>query len=151
MRTALKWGIVTGVATYVLVGLALTAIGLVAFGNAPADLNANPGKLTLGCFGIFLLLFAFSAAGYFTGRETGVAGQGALAGAIACALYVALFAVYVPGSAPFSARGAETGDPAAIAAAIVAVIIYIAAGALMGWLGGRPGAARARTSAVRKE
>lgn len=149
MRTALKWGVLVGLATYALVGIALTAIGLAVFGTGQADLNSNPGKLTLGCFGIFLLLFAFSAAGYFAGRESAVAGNGALAGAIACALYVALFAIYVPGSAPFSGTGTGTGGVAAVVAAVIALALYIAAGALMGWLGGRPGAARARKSVIK--
>ena len=36
MRAAIKWGALVGVASYLLVGLGLTVLGLVAFGNVPA-------------------------------------------------------------------------------------------------------------------
>lgn len=70
MRAAIKWGALIGAASYLVSGLGLTIIGMLAFGNGPATLESNPGKLTLGCASLFLLLFAFSAAGFFTGRET---------------------------------------------------------------------------------
>ena len=70
MRSAMKWGAVVGIASYLLLGLGLTLLGIAAFGTGSASLDTNPGKLSLGCASIFLLLFAFSAAGYFAGRET---------------------------------------------------------------------------------
>src|SRR5689334_3393673 len=98
VTATLKWGVLVGIAAYLVVDLAFTAIGLVAFGNGPADLNSDPGKLALGCTSIFLLLFAFSAAGYFAGRETAISGAGALAGAVAGAVYGLLIQLYTPGS-----------------------------------------------------
>lgn len=147
MRSALKWGGLIGVASYLVVGLALTIFGAVVFGNGPASLDANPGKLTLGCVSIFLLLFACSAAGYFAGRETLNAGIGALAGLVAFAVYGVLITVYAPGSTS-NVLAADTNAPGGFVsqamALFVTVTIPLGVAALMGWLGGRPGAARGR-------
>ena len=147
MRAAIKWGGLIGVASYLLVGLGLTILGVVAFGNAPATLDASPGKLSLGCASLFLLLFAFSAAGFFAGRETLNAGMGAIAGMVSFALYGVLITLYAPGSsANILAQDAESpGGPILQAMAIVVTVtIPLGIAALMGWLGGRPGAMRAR-------
>ncbi len=146
VTVTLKWGALVGLVTYLVVDLALTAIGLLAFGSGPADLNTDPGKLALGCVSIFLLLFAFSAAGYFAGRETGNAGAGALAGAVAAAVYALLIQLYTPGGGGVAAS-ANTGGASESAVATVVVLVITAAlflgvAALMGWLGGRPGAQR---------
>lgn len=147
MRAAIKWGALIGVVSYLLVGLVLTIAGLFAFGNDPASLDANPGKLTLGCTSLFLLLFAFSAAGFFTGRETLNAGMGALAGMLAFAIYGVLVTVYAPGGSMnvFAQDATAPGGWVSQAMAIfVTVTIPLGIAALMGWLGGRPGAMRAR-------
>ena len=147
MRVVMKWGALVGVAAYVVLGLGLTVLGMVAFGNGPATLDSNPGKLTLGCASLFLLLFAFSAAGYFTGRETLNAGMGALAGMLAFAIYGVLITIYSPGSTSniLSADAAAPGGFVLQAMAlVVTVTIPLGIAALMGWLGGRPGAMRAR-------
>lgn len=146
MRAAIKWGALIGAASYLLVGLGLTILGLVAFGNAPATLDASPGKLTLGCASLFLLLFAFSAAGYFTGRETLNAGMGAIAGMVAFVIYGTLVTIYAPGGANVFTQdiSGPGGFVMQAMAVFVTVTIPLGAAALMGWLGGRPGAMRAR-------
>lgn len=147
MRAAIKWGAVIGVASYLLMGIGLTVLGMVAFGNGPATLDNNPGKLTLGCASLFLLLFAFSAAGFFTGRETLNAGMGALAGMVAFAIYGVLITIYAPGSSTnvLTSDANTSGDFILQAMAVfVTVTIPLGIAALMGWLGGRPGAMRAR-------
>lgn len=149
MRAAIKWGATIGVASYLLVGLGLTILGRVAFGDVAATLDASPGKLSLGCASLFLLLFAFSAAGFFTGRETLNAGMGALAGMVAFALYGVLITIYAPGSSAnvFAQDATAPGGPILQAMAIVVTVtIPLGVAALMGWLGGRPGAMRARKS-----
>lgn len=149
MRAAIKWGAFIGVASYLLIGIGLTIIGLLAFGNGSASLDTSPGKLSLGCGSIFLLLFAFSAAGFFTGRETLNSGMGALAGLVACAIYGALITIYAPGSTTnvFALdANAPGGWVSQVMAIFVTVTIPLAIGALMGWLGGRPGAMRARSA-----
>jgi hypothetical protein len=147
MRAAIKWGALVGVTSYLLVGLGLTVLGLVAFGNAPASLDTSPGKLTLGCASLFLLLFAFSAAGFFTGRETLNAGMGAIAGMVAFAIYGTLITIYAPGGSS-NVLAQDTSGPGGFVlqamAIVVTVTIPLGAAALMGWLGGRPGAMRAR-------
>jgi hypothetical protein len=146
LTSALKWGALVGLATYLVVDVALTAVGLLAFGSNPADLTTNPGKLALGCASIFLLLFAFSAAGFFAGRETGRAGAGTLAGMVAAASYALLIQVYTPGGggvgATASAGGPAVSPVATVVVLVVTVAIYLGIAALMGWLGGRPGAQR---------
>ncbi|HEV8190561.1 MAG TPA: hypothetical protein VGP82_03625 [Ktedonobacterales bacterium] len=146
VTATLKWGAVVGLVTYLVVDLALTAIGLVAFGPGPADLNTDPGKLALGCASIFLLLFAFSAAGYFAGRATGNAGAGALAGMVAATIYALLIQVYTPGgggvAAPATAGGAPMNAMATIVVLVITAALFLGVAALMGWLGGRPGAQR---------
>ena len=154
MRAAIKWGALVGVASYLLVGLGLTVLGLVAFGNVPASLDASPGKLTLGCASLFLLLFAFSAAGFFTGRETLNAGMGAIAGMVAFAIYGTLITIYAPGGSS-NILAQDTSGPGGFVlqamAVIVTVTIPLGVAALMGWLGGRPGAMRARKARRRAE
>lgn len=146
VTATLKWGALVGVATYLVVDLALTAIGLVAFGNGPADLNTDPGKLALGCTSIFLLLFAFSAAGYFAGRETANAGAGALSGAVAGAVYGLLIQLYTPGGSGIATSTTASGAPMSGVATVIVLLItatlFLGVAALMGWLGGRPGAQR---------
>ncbi|HEU5347893.1 MAG TPA: hypothetical protein VFU63_04705 [Ktedonobacterales bacterium] len=147
MRAAIKWGALIGVASYLVVGLGLTVLGLVAFGSGPASLDTSPGKLTLGCASLFMLLFAFSAAGFYAGRETLNAGMGAIAGMVAFAVYGVLITIYAPGSSTniFAEDTAAPGGLILQAMAIfVTVTIPLGIAALMGWLGGRPGAMRAR-------
>lgn len=148
MISAVKWGAIVGVAAYLLLGLGLTALGTVAFGGGTASVDANPAKLALACTDIFLLLFAFSAAGYLTGRETLVAGRGAIAGMVAFVVYAALLAVYTPGG-PVAPAGNGAGG--FIAATLVPALLGLGVGALMGWIGGRPGAQRALKAARTKQ
>lgn len=147
MRAAIKWGVLVGVASYLLVGIALTVLGVLLFGTGPATVDANPGKLSLACGTLFLLLFAASAAGYFAGRESLSAGMGALAGLLAFAIYGALITIYAPDSSS-SVISQDAQMPGGLwiqaMSIIVTVSIPLGIAALMGWLGGRPGAARAR-------
>lgn len=146
MRAAIKWGALIGAASYLLVGLGLTIFGLVAFGDGAASLGGSPGKLTLGCASLFLLLFAFSAAGFVAGRETLNAGTGAIAGMVAFVVYGTLVTIYAPGggSNVFVQDASGPGGFVMQAmAVVVTVTIPLGIAALMGWLGGRPGAMRA--------
>jgi hypothetical protein len=147
MRAAIKWGALIGVASYLLLGIGLTLLGMAAFGNGAASLDSSPGKLTLGCGSLFLLLFAFSAAGFFTGRETLNAGMGALAGMVTFAIYGVLITIYAPGGSS-NVLTQDANMPGGFGmqamALFVTVTIPLGIAALMGWLGGRPGAMRGR-------
>lgn len=138
-----KWGGVFGVTTYLLAGVAIPALSLALFPHAD---NANPGLVTFECAGIFLLLFTFSAAGYFTGRDTLNAGMGALAGMLSLAIYEALFTLYTPqaGGTATPTTGKHPNAAVQISAFIVSALLEFGLAALMGWLGGRPGATKAR-------
>ena len=152
MQTALKWGAIVGGVAYLVGTIFLTLLAKLLFGGQPVDLN-HPGVFTLSCLGIFGLLFAFSAAGYFTGRDTLLDGWGAVAGMVALAVYYVLSLLYTPG-AEFAAslRGqfvsvpgktaAESAFAAGVSVAASAFIVFGIA-AMMGWLGGRPGAKNA--------
>lgn len=71
-------------------------------------------------------------------------GAGALAGMVALVVYAVLSALFSPG------RQATVNVPSAISpvaqviSTIVADVLVLALAALMGWLGGRPGAQRTR-------
>jgi hypothetical protein len=149
MRIALKWGAIVGVVAYLAGTIVLTLLARLLFANQPVDLS-HPGVFTLSCLGIFGLLFAFSAAGYFTGRDTLLDGWGAVAGMVSLLVYYLLSLLYTPG-AEFAASlraefvsvpgksAAESAFAAGVSVAASAFIVFGIA-ALMGWLGGRPGA-----------
>jgi hypothetical protein len=150
MRAAAIWGGVTGLGAYLILRLGLALLTVLLFGSGSADLD-HPGIFASSCLGIFALLFAFSAAGYFAGRDSLRAGMGALAGVISVAVYAALSALYTPqtsgpaGVAATPAPGTQPLPAAAQAAStIVAAALVFGIAALMGWLGGRPGAQNAR-------
>jgi hypothetical protein len=134
LRSSAKWGALVGVISYLALGVLLRLLGNRLFGSSAADLTNNSGKLTLGCLGIFALLFAFSAAGFFAGRESLRPAAGTAAGMIAFVLYSVLGAIYEPGGA---LRTAGAGN---FFSQLVALLLVIGFAALMGWLGGRPGA-----------
>lgn len=154
MRAALKWGVLVGLAMYLVATVGLTLLAMAVFPKQPADLD-HPGVFTLSCLGIFGLLFACSAAGYFTGRATLRDGRGAIAGMVALAVYYVLGLIYTPGSKPGAAlsAAAPAGKSAAesafaqVVATLSSALIVFGIAALMGWLGGRPGAAQARKRA----
>jgi hypothetical protein len=141
VRVAAKWGAVVGVVAYLALDVTLTLLGNLIFGTGPADLNTNPGKLTLGCLSIFALLFAFSVAGYYAGRDSLRAGAGALAGMITFAVYALLGVIYEPGRGASPATNAPFFVQLVVQISSAFIVLAIAAG--MGWLGGRPGAQRA--------
>lgn len=149
MRAAALWGGVTGLGAYLILRLGLALLTVLLFGSGSADLD-HPGIFASSCLGIFALLFAFSAAGYFAGRDSLRAGMGALAGVISVAVYAALSAIYTPqASGPAAATApapATQSLPLAAQAAstIVAAALVFGVAALMGWLGGRPGAQNGR-------
>lgn len=154
MRVALKWGSLVGLAMYLVATVGLTLLTRALFPGQQVGLY-NPGLFTFFCLGIFGILFACSAAGYFTGRETLRDGYGAVAGMVAFAVYYVLGLIYTPGQSPGAALGVATtpGKTAAesafaqIVAALSSALIVFGIAALMGWLGGRPGAAQARRRA----
>ena len=96
MMSAAKWGALIGAGSYVILIIGLTLLSSILFGTSPADFN-HPGPLTLACLGIFGILFAFSAAGYFTGRETHRAAWGAISAIVALTIYYVLSLIYTPG------------------------------------------------------
>ncbi len=139
MLSAAKWGAIVGVAIYVI-SQVITIVSQIALGVGPADPN-HPGRIALGCFDLLLIVFAFSASGFYTGRETRKAGLGAIAGMVTFVVYGALLAVYsVSGRAELGAGGATLGEKVLIG--LVTVLFYLCIAALIGWLGGRPGATR---------
>ena len=148
MLAAAKWGAIVGLATYVVNQL-LTLIANAAFPGAVGP--NNPGAVTLGCLSLLIFIFAFSAAGFYTGRETRIAGLGAIAGMVSFAIYAALSAIYSVNGR----LGVNTNVPGGLGAAIltagVAFLLLLGIAALIGWLGGRPGAGkfgRARAKAI---
>ena len=146
MLSAAKWGALVGVAIY-LVSQVITIVKLVALGAGPADPN-HPGAIALGCLNLLLIIFAFSASGFYAGRETREAGYGALAGMVTFVIYGALLEVYsVGGRAGLAPGGAPLGQQ--IVVGLISVIIFLLIAALVGWLGGRPGAAQGRARARR--
>jgi hypothetical protein len=158
MTSALKWGALIGVSSYLILTIGLTLLNSLLFGNSPSDLN-HPGSLAFACFGIFGILFAFSAAGYFTGRETRKIGWGVTSAMLALIVYYVLGLIYTPGrSGMGGSSAANTTNHLSLAAqvlsSIVAAIIVLLIAAGMGWLGARPGIYQAqkrlRHSAVPK-
>ncbi len=144
MLSAAKWGAIVGVAIYI-VSQAITLIGQAALGPAPAD-PSHPGKIALGCVDLLLIAFAFSTSGFFAGRETRVAGYGAIAGMVTFAVYGLMLGLIPLGSRVMLAQGGATlGQDVLIG--IITIVIYLCIAALIGWLGGRPGAARGLAAA----
>lgn len=145
MRSVAKWGVIVGVAIYVVSQL-LYLVSALALGASPED-PSHPAGYALQCVELLLIAFAFSAAGFYTGRETRVAGFGALAGMLAFAVYGFLLAVIPIGAhvAPVS-NGLTLGQE--IVVEIVSVAFILAIAALIGWLGGRPGATRGKAIAA---
>jgi len=140
-----KWGAIVGAAMYVLgVGLALLENALTA--HQSADVITHPVQLIPICLLYFALLFAFSAAGFYTGRDTGRAGLGAVAGMVTLVVQYVLGRLYTPSvssaatSAPATRHNANPG--LSLLAAVVAPLLFLGVAASLGWLGGRPGAQR---------
>jgi hypothetical protein len=148
MLSAVKWGALVGVAIY-LVSQLITIVNQVALGGGPVDPN-HPAAIALGCLTLLLLIFAFSAAGFYTGRATRQAGYGAIAGMVTFAIYGALNSIYsVSGRPGAGSDGATLGQQIVID--LLSIILYLLIAALVGWLGGRPGAARGRAQASRSD
>src|SRR5260370_42419668 len=93
MLSALKWGALVGFLIYAIAGLGLPLLAKAVF---PGAAPSNPGVQGFDCFGIFLVLFGFSIAGFLAGRETLRAGFGAQAGGVAMAGHAVLLALFDP-------------------------------------------------------
>lgn len=146
MLAATKWGAIVGVAVYII-SQAFYFLGVAAFGPNPAD-PAHPGKIALGCVNLLIIAFAFSTSGFYTGRETRVASMGAIAGMVTFAIYGLLIAVVPVGAQVMPGQGGQTlGQD--IVLGLIIVVIYLGIAALVGWLGGRPGASRGLAEARR--
>ena len=146
MLSAAKWGALVGVAIY-LVSQVFAIVSQLALGPGAAD-PSHPGKLALGCLNLLLIIFAFSTSGFYAGRETRQAGYGAIAGMVTFVVYGALLAIYSYGGRAGSAvSGATLGQQIVIE--LISVVLYLCISALIGWLGGRPGAMRGRARAAR--
>ena len=148
MFAGVKWGAIVGVAVYLalLASYALSNLLLAQTGQG-ASVTEHPILLVPLCLSLFLSIFAFSAAGFYTGRETGIAGLGAIAG------MVTLIVQYVLGlmgnallgagaTATASAAQPQQNSVAQLLASLVAALLTLGLAASIGWLGGRPGAAR---------
>jgi putative flippase GtrA len=152
MKSAAKWGAIVGVSSYLVLIVGLTLLNSALFGSSPADLD-HPGTLTLVCLGIFGICFAFSAAGYFTGRETRKAGLGAISAVIALIVYYVLSTLYTPGR---TATGGSSGTSdklpmvAQVLSAVVAGLVVMLLAAGMGWLGARPAVQQAERRLARR-
>ncbi|MEO7002466.1 MAG: hypothetical protein ABI068_11620 [Ktedonobacterales bacterium] len=139
MLAAAKWGAIVGLATYAVIQL-LTLISNDAFPGAVGP--NNPGAVTLGCLSLLIFIFAFSASGFYTGRETRIAGLGAIAGMVTFAIYAALSAIYSVNGRLEINTNVPGGLGAAILVAGLAFLLFLTIAALIGWLGGRPGAGK---------
>jgi hypothetical protein len=149
MISAAKWGAIVGVGSYLVLIVGLTLLNSALFGSSPADPN-HPGPLTLVCLGIFGVCFAFSAAGYFTGRETCKAGLGAVSAVIALIVYYLLATLYTPDRTATSGTGGATDKLPVVAqvlSAVVAAVFVMLLAAGMGWLGARPAVQQAERRA----
>jgi hypothetical protein len=148
MVAGVKWGAIVGVAVYLaLLGSNALLNVLLAQTGSGASVTEHPILLVPLCLSLFLLIFAFSAAGFYTGRETGMAGLGALAGVVTLVVQYVLgligsaLAGINASSAPAAAQ--QSGNPIAqVLASIMAAVLVLGLAASIGWLGGRPGAAR---------
>lgn len=144
MIPAAKWGTLLGVGSYLILTIGLTLLDSAFFGTSPVDLN-HPGPLTFTCLGIFAILFAFSTAGYFTGRETRQVGWGVVSAMIALTVYYLLGRVYTPGRSSMNSSTASQLPFVAqllFAGAAAVLVLLVAAG--MGWLGARPAVQQAQ-------
>jgi hypothetical protein len=137
MQAGLKWGAIAGVAAY-LVAVAFDFLYLALAGTGSPTLNEHPVLLIPECGGIFALLFACSAAGFYAARETGVVNHGVIAGVAVFVVQFVLAKLYTPGTQTGSASA--TPNAANFFAVAVAGILVVGIAAGMGLLGARPGA-----------
>jgi hypothetical protein len=145
VRSAASWGGLFGLALYLFVGLVLTLVGIAIASPGNADPTQNPALYTLGCFQFLLLLFTYSAAGYYAGLETARASVGALAGAITFGVYWILSIIYLPvgtSSTPTTAPASQVSAATVIISNLIVLLISLGIAAGLGWLGGRAGAGR---------
>lgn len=146
MLSAAKWGALVGVAMYIILQL-ISIISLSTLGPGSIDPN-HPGQITLGCLELLLILFAFSTSGFYAGRETRQAGYGAIAGMVTFAVYGVLLSIYSYGrTATSGVSGGALGQQVVIE--LISVTLFLVIAALIGWLGGRPGATQGRARAAR--
>lgn len=147
MLSAAKWGALVGVAIYGISQI-ITIVGDIALGaTTPAD-PSHPGKIALGCLDLLLIVFAFSASGFYAGRETRRAGYGAIAGMVTFVVYGALLELYsYGGRQPLGAGGATLGQQVIVG--LITIVFFLGISALIGWLGGRPGSSQGRARANR--
>lgn len=144
MIAGAKWGAIVGALVYiVLLGVTLASNAL--FAGLSGSVTEHPTLLIPICLSFFLLLFAFSAAGFYAGRETGKSSLGAVAAMMTLIVQYLLSLLYNPASGGTSAPAATGGHStlnlgARLLAAAVAPLLFMGVAASMGWLGGRPGA-----------
>jgi hypothetical protein len=153
MIAGLKWGAIIGVIVYA-VEFGLSALLNLLLAGGSSDPTVRPIVLLPVCMTYFVLIFAFSASGFYTGRETGKAGFGALAGVVTLAVqYVlGLLGSALSGAVPAATTsGSQLSPVAQILAKIVALLLVLGLAACIGWLGGRPGAQRSARRAKASE
>jgi hypothetical protein len=142
MISVVKWGALVGVSSYLILTIGLTLLNSLLFGTSPTDLT-HPGSLAFACLGIFGILFAFSAAGYFTAREARKVGWGVISAMLALIVYYLLGLIYTPGRDTLGKSSATSTTnqlplAAQVVSSIAAAIIVLLIAAGMGWLGARP-------------
>jgi hypothetical protein len=146
---AVKWGAIVGVVVYLAL-MACNALSnvLLAQTGANASVTEHPQLLLPLCLSLFVLVFAFSAAGFYTGRETGRAEFGALAGMVALIVQYVLGLIGDALTSIGSTSSSVTTPQQNVSPVIHLLLLLVAAGldlalaGSIGWLGGRPGAAR---------
>jgi hypothetical protein len=137
MQVGLKWGAIVGVAAY-LVAMAFNVLYLALAGKGNATLNDHPVLLIPVCGVVFALLFACSAAGFYSTRETGVIRDGVTAGVVVWVVLFVLSKIYTPGTQSGAAPAAQNAG--SLIALVIAGLLVVSIAAGMGWLGARPGA-----------
>jgi hypothetical protein len=139
LRVGVKWGAIVGVIVYVaLLALALLLNALTGTGSP--SIAERPVLLIPICLGYFALLFACSAAGFYTGRETGNAALGALAGVVTAIVQYVLGLVYTPSSGHTTTSTTALSGAGQVLVTLISALLVAGIAASMGWLGGRPGA-----------
>ncbi len=144
MIAGAKWGAIVGALVYIVL-LGVNSVGNLLFAGMSGSVMEHPTLLIPVCLSFFLLLFAFSTAGFYAGRETGKASLGAIAGMVTLIVQYLLSLIYNPAGGGTSAAAPASGHStlslgAQLLAAAVAPLLFLGVAASMGWLGGRPGA-----------
>ncbi len=126
--SALKWGVITGVAYY-LVAIAMTGIEVAIVRGNPAAVG-SPALAIFAFVALFAMFFALYSAGSIVGRERLHVAPGVLSAVIMIALSKALSWVYSP-----VLPGSSTTPASPLGVQIVSLIFALAVVVLIGYMG----------------